>query len=182
MQVEVRLLETLKNHELMRSSGQPSDLTGTVRVDAHTLGHLKLEAKLGRFTITSDEPEERGGTDIGPGPLAYFVAAGALCLMMQYVKMVILERLPVDSVEMTVRAHFDRRVGGSFQDMIYEIRITGDELPDKVRELSHRAEERCYIHNTLKKAVRMKSTVMLNGNQVAEIEHNASLASAVSQV
>lgn len=174
MDIDPRLVDTLRSYEDKRITARPGDSTGTIRVDVHTLGHLKLEGKMGRFQVISDEPEDRGGTDTGPSPLAYFLSGAAFCLIMQYARIIIIEKMDVDSVEMTLRGHFDRRISGSFDYLIYEIRLSGKDTPQKIKELAEKAEEHCYVHNTLKKAVKITSKISLNDRPLTTLQHNPS--------
>ena len=171
MDFDPRLVETLREYEDRRIAAGSGEFTGTVKVDAHTLGHLKLEGNLGRFQVICDEPEERGGTDTGPSPLAYFLSGAAFCLMTQYARISIIEKMDVDSVMMKVRGHIDRSIEGAFEDVIYEIRVTGKDSPEKAKELARRAEAHCYVHNTLKKAVKITARVSLNGRHLITLQH-----------
>jgi uncharacterized OsmC-like protein len=64
------------------------------------------------------------------------------------------------------RGHFDRRVGGAFTEMIYDIVIESPAPEDEVRALAREAESMCYAHNTLKKVVRMETRLTLNGKRL----------------
>lgn len=49
----------------------------TTRAVAQIVADTRLEGRLGRFTVHSDEPAARGGDDTGPSPLQYMMAAVA---------------------------------------------------------------------------------------------------------
>jgi len=55
----------------------------TIRAVANLLEDMHIEARVGKFHLESDEPAVRGGTDLGPTPLQYFVAGAAFCLITQ---------------------------------------------------------------------------------------------------
>jgi hypothetical protein len=42
------------------------------RVVAHIVRDVEIEARVGKFVLRSDEPEERGGHGSHPTPLQYF--------------------------------------------------------------------------------------------------------------
>lgn len=149
-----------REDEERRALRQPK--IGTHRIDLELVEQLRFKASLGGFTFTIDEPPERGGTDAGLPPLAYFVAGAASCLMTQYAKLAIAKDVPLKSMKAVARGHFDRRVGGAFTDMIYEITIESSASEEAIREIAREAESMCYAHSTLKKAVRMKTKLMLN--------------------
>ncbi len=49
----------------------------TTRAVAHIVADTRIEARLGRFTVQSDEPPDRGGDDTAPSPLQFLMAAVA---------------------------------------------------------------------------------------------------------
>jgi uncharacterized OsmC-like protein len=139
---------------------------GTQRIDLELVEQLHFKASFGRFSFTIDEPPERGGTDAGLPPLAYFVAGTTSCLMTQYMKLTIAKDIPLTSMKAVARGHFDRRVGGAFRDIIYEITIESPASAEAIREVAREAELMCYAHNTLKNSVQMKTNLRLNGKQL----------------
>lgn len=49
----------------------------TTRATARIIDNVRLEGRMGRFTVESDEPLARGGTDQGPSPLQYLMVGTA---------------------------------------------------------------------------------------------------------
>jgi uncharacterized OsmC-like protein len=139
---------------------------GTQRINVMLEEQLRFKASFGRFSFTIDEPPERGGTDAGLPPLAHFVAGAASCLMTQYAKLAIAKDVPLTSMKAVARGHFDRRVGGAFEEIIYEIAIESPASADSIREVAREAESMCYAHNTLKNSVRMTTKLTLNGKRL----------------
>ncbi len=159
------LEDTIKTHIRMRHEASDKEfLFGSERVDLRRVGHLTVEARKRGFKFLVDEPPERGGRDQGPNPLAYFVAGAASCLMNQLATDAIYRGIRLDELEMTARGHFDRRMGGSFNEIIYDVRLASKSPGPTVASLVKEAEEMCYAHNTLKKAgVKVTTNVFLNG-------------------
>lgn len=147
-----------------RSLSEPK--IGTHRIDIELVEQLRFQASFGRFSFTIDEPPERGGTDRGLPPLAYFVAGAASCLMTQYAKLAIAKSVPLTSMKAVARGHFDRRMGGAFTDMIYDITIESPATEDAIREIAREAESMCYAHNTLEKTAHMQTILTLNGKRL----------------
>ena len=137
---------------------------GTHRIDIELIEQLRFRASFGRFSFTIDEPHERGGTDAGLPPLAFFLAGAVSCLMTQYAKHAIAKDVTITSMRATARGHFDRRIHGAFNDIIYDITIESPASEDAVRHMAREAESMCYAHNTLKKSVHMKTNLTLNGS------------------
>ncbi|MGA3108734.1 MAG: OsmC family protein [Candidatus Bathyarchaeia archaeon] len=138
----------------------------THRIDVKLVERLHFEASFGSFSFAIDEPSERGGTDKGLPPLAYFLAGAASCLMTQYMKLADEKKIQIDSMETIARGHFDRRIGGAFTDIEYDINMQSSCNADQMKSLMGEAEGMCYAHNTLKKAVLMKTSVTLNGTRI----------------
>ena len=99
-------------------------------------------------------------------PLSYFVAGAASCFMTQYAKLAIAKNVPLTSLRAVARGHFDRRVGGAFKDIIYEIAIESPASADAISEIAREAELMWYAHNTLKNSVHMETNLTLNGERL----------------
>jgi uncharacterized OsmC-like protein len=165
---ESELVATIKEHINKRHAANDGGfLFGSERIDLRRVNHLTLEARKRDFTFAVDEPAERGGLDKGPNPLAYFLAGAGACLVNQFLTDAIYRGVKLDDVELTARGHFDRRMGGAFTEIIYDIKLASTSPKDKITSLAKEAEEMCYAHNTLKKAgVKMVTNVFLNGKRI----------------
>lgn len=162
MKIHPGLVSVVKKEDSKRRALKEVKI-GTQRIDIALMEQLRFKASFGRFSFTIDEPSERGGTDAGLPPLAYFVAGAASCLMTQYAKLAIARDIPLTSMRAIARGHFDRRMGGAFTDMIYEIAIESPAEEDTIKEIAREAESMCFVHSTLKNAVRMQTNLTLNG-------------------
>ncbi len=168
MAPEEKLIATIKEHVRKRHEADDEEfLFGAERIDLKRVDHLTLEARKREFTFVVDEPPERGGKDKGPNPLAYFIAGAASCLVNQFLTDAIYRGIELDGVELTARGHFDRKLGGTFNEIIYDLRLESPSAKEPILELAREAEEMCYAHNTLKKAgVKMTTNLFLNGTQI----------------
>ncbi len=169
MPTEDRQIATIKDHVKKRREANDEEfLFGAERVDLKRVDHLKLEARKRGFTFYVDEPVERGGTDTGPNPLAYFIAGAASCLINQFLTDAIFRDVDMKGVEMTARGHFNRKMGGSFSDIVYDLKLTSTASKESILSLAKEAEEMCYAHQTLRKAgVKMTTNIFLNGTQIS---------------
>jgi len=163
-----QLIETIRDHVRKRhEANDETFLFGAERVDLRRVDHLKVEARKSHFVFYADEPAERGGTDQGPNPLAYFIAGAASCLMNQFLTDAIYRGVKLEGVELSARGHFDRTMGGSFKEIIYDLRLTSPASKESILSLAKEAEGMCYAHQTLKKAgVNMTTNILLNGEQI----------------
>ena len=66
-------------HEKFRSSVETGANRGkiTFRAVANILENVHLEGTVRGFHFESDEPEDRGGTNLAPAPLSYFLIGAA---------------------------------------------------------------------------------------------------------
>ncbi|MGH2510623.1 MAG: OsmC-related (seleno)protein [Ktedonobacteraceae bacterium] len=140
---------------------------GTIRIDVKHLEQMHHEATLEGFTLSVDEPKQRGGTNTGPSPLTYFLMGAASCFLTQMARATIIRDFKIDTMEITARAHVDRAKVRKFVDVIYDIRLTGMETKEGAIQLLHEAEEMCFVHQTLKDAIPITSNLSLNGTQIA---------------
>lgn len=60
-----------------KSAKSAQDRRVTTRAVARIVEDTRIEGRLGRFTVHSDEPADRGGDDTGPSPLQFLMAAVA---------------------------------------------------------------------------------------------------------
>lgn len=81
----------------------------TIEAVSRVEGHVTTETRLRGFTLTTDEPESRGGADRGPTPTETLVAAlnGATVVFLHRLAEAEGVHVVVDGV--TTRATFDRR-------------------------------------------------------------------------
>ncbi len=157
--------ETEERHRLSAES------PALVRVDVKHVENLRLMIRTrddGDHVFWTDEPRDRGGEDTAPAPLPYFIAGAAACFLMQCVKVAGYRMIDVDDVEVTCVGRFDRRVGGGFREIVYDVRVRGGEDPAKVKEMVSEAERMCFAHRTLSKAVRTRVRIYYNGRLVEE--------------
>jgi uncharacterized OsmC-like protein len=96
-------------HEQTRARFASNPALGrtTIRVVAKTLEDMHIEGRVGKFHLESDEPASRGGTDLDPTPLQYFVAGAAFCLITQLARFAPLYDVPLEDVQADVRAEFN---------------------------------------------------------------------------
>lgn len=163
------LVRVVKEHVKKRNEANDEEfLFGSERIDLRRVSHLKFEARKRSFRFFVDEPAERGGTDEAPNPLAYFIAGAASCLLNQYATLAIARGIQLDDIQLTARGHFDRRIGGAFEEVVYDLKLKSRSSPGSIIALSKEAEKMCYAHNTLKRAgVKMTTNLYLNEKQLA---------------
>ena len=142
----------------------------TIRAVARLLEDMHIEGRVGKFHLESDEPAVRGGTDLGPTPLQYFVAGAAFCLITQMARFAPLYDVPLEEVQADVRAEFNAAdkfaadgANGAFEQVTYALTVRSSAPPEQVRLLIEHAERACHAAQSLRQPVPVSLEVQLNG-------------------
>ncbi len=153
-----------------RFASNPALGKTTIRAVAKLLENMHIEGRVGKFQLESDEPAVRGGTDLGPTPLQYFVAGAAFCLITQLARFAPLYDVPLEEVQADVRAEFnaaDKFVtdggNGAFEQVTYALTVRSAAPPERVRLLIEHAEQACHAAQSLRQPVPVALEVQLNG-------------------
>jgi uncharacterized OsmC-like protein len=151
----------------------PKKGTGTVRADAKLVGDQLQEARTRDYTLVCDEPSSLGGTDKGPNPLEFFVSAIGFCENVTFARFAALRGLEFDSLETSVRGHWDRRGQGewegvdpSFTGFAVETRLTSNASIEKIREITRTVHQRCPMHATIARIAPVTDKLFVNGTEV----------------
>jgi uncharacterized OsmC-like protein len=161
------LLPLVKEHVQNRLKKEENPIIGTERVDLRLVDHLQLEAKKGEFTWIVDEPKERGGTNLGTNPLAYFLSGAASCFMMQFRMLAMAQEIEIRKLDVIARAHYTLSLGGEFKDIIYDVAVESNAADDQILALEEKAEELCFVHATFKGTrVKVITNLTLNGKKI----------------
>jgi uncharacterized OsmC-like protein len=151
----------------------PNQAIGTVRADATLIGDQASEVDRGVHRLISDEPKGVGGSEKGASPLDYFMAAIGFCENVTFARYAALNGLDFDSLQTTVRGHWDRRGQGdfsdiepSFKDFVVETTITSTESVEKIKKVAFIVHRRCPMHSTIAKAGRVVDKLFVNGSEV----------------
>ena len=124
----------------------PSQAIGTVRADATLIGNQASEV----------------------------MAAVGFCENVTFARYAVLEGLDFDSLQTSVRGHWDRRGQGdfsaiepSFRDFVVETRITSTDSVDKIKRVALTVHRRCPMHSTIAKVGKVVDRLFVNGSEVA---------------
>lgn len=109
------------------------------RIDGCELGGKRLNRK---FRVNTDEPVELGGTNTGPNPQEYLLAALNSCMMVGYVANASLKGVTLESIEIESEGELDLRgflgfdnVKPGYNEVHYTVRIKGNGTPQQFREI-----------------------------------------------
>lgn len=153
----------------IRIAANPTSGKTTIRAVAKLVEDMHIEGRVGKFHLESDEPVVRGGTDLGPTPLQYFVAGAAFCLITQIARFAPLYDVPLEDVQADVRAEFDvaEKFGlegpnGAFEQVTYVLTVRSVAPAEQVRLLIEHAERACHAAQSLRQPVSVSLEVRLN--------------------
>jgi uncharacterized OsmC-like protein len=127
--------------------------------------------------IAVDEPVERGGSGDGASPLSHFLTGAGTCLLNQFVRIAIAEGMDLEFTKALVRGEFRREPGGAFERIVTEVHARGTLTEAEAARLVARAENLCYVHNTLKKGVEVSTVLHLGGRELFRTRSQVSSAS-----
>jgi uncharacterized OsmC-like protein len=159
--------------EGLKGVNDSKQATGTVRADATLIGDQASEVRRGTHRLICDEPAVVGGSDKGPSPLDYFMAAIGFCENVTFARYATLNGLDFDSLQTTVRGRWDRRgqadfsdIEPAFKEFIVETRVTSTDSVENIRKVVATAHKRCPMHSTIEKVGKVEDKLYVNGTEV----------------
>jgi len=129
-------------------------------------GFLKQEITAGNHHFIADEPREAGGTDAGPDPYSYLLAALGACTSMTLQLYARRKQWPLEKV--TVRLHNDRihaadcntcaTTDGMIDRIERVISLTGP-LTDEQKTRLLEVANKCPLHKTITSEISIISSL-----------------------
>lgn len=87
----------------------PAHAVATFSADSRQIEGLRSEAKIRQCSVTVDEPPGLGGTDSGPNPVEFVLAALATCQEITYRAYATALGIPLESVSVKLEGSLDLR-------------------------------------------------------------------------
>src|SRR6202453_2272341 len=87
----------------------PEHANAIFAADSHQVEGLRSETQIRQFSLTVDEPESLGGTDMGPNPVELVLGALATCQEITYRAYATALGIPLESVSVKVEGVLDLR-------------------------------------------------------------------------
>ena len=131
----------------------PSSLT----VSENGLGRYQQSVRIGSHHLIADEPISAGGSDAGPAPYDYLLAALGSCTSMtlrMYAERKAIQ-LSAISVELT-HEKIDTESTGKIDHITRRITLTGELSPEQ-RKRMHEIANKCPVYRTLSGSIRIDS-------------------------
>lgn len=131
------------------SQGQMAFQATTSWVDGpRSVTHVKSFEWAGQsyardFTLTIDEPEEIGGTNMGPNPQEVLLSALNACLLATFVELCSMQGIVLEKVEITSTGKLDLRgffkldetVPAGYQDLHWTLKVKGNATPEQFQQV-----------------------------------------------
>jgi len=129
----------------------------TIKVEAKSISRKCVEVSAGKFTMNVDEPERLGGTDTGPNPLEYLLAALAGCLNVLGHAVAREMGFTIDSMSVSIEGDLDpvaftgRRPGvrPGYQEIRVRFSLKTSATQDTLNSWAEAIEARCPVSDNL---------------------------------
>ncbi len=106
-------------------------------------GNLKVQADLGDFSISTDQPKQSGGDDTAPSPFALFVTSLATCAGYFALKFCRTRKIDTEGLAVNLNYEWDEEQK-RYPEM--EILLTLPEgFPEKYRNAIKKAVDQCVV-------------------------------------
>lgn len=106
-------------------------------------GNLKVEAKVGGFTIATDQPQKSGGDDSAPSPFTLFASSIATCAGYFALKFCQSRKLSTQGMGITMNYNWDKELK-RFPVMELELTLP-ENFPEKYEKAILRAVDQCVV-------------------------------------
>ena len=135
-----------------------------VEVSEAGTGRFANVVRAGRHRLAADEPQHLGGTDTGPTPYDYLLAALGACTAMTLRLYASRKKLPLETVSVKLRhqrLHAQdcadcESDSGQISELQRDIHLAGD-LSDEQRQRLLEIADKCPVHRTLEGEIRVRS-------------------------
>jgi uncharacterized OsmC-like protein len=181
-------MDALINRPVLRQSYEELaerlrlDASGSIvrpYVETRLVGDVTVESKFVQyerpFTFLSDEAEHRGGHEVGPSPMRYFLSGIAFCQQGWYAKGSALVDCDITSLELDVRTYMDMRGEHGFEGipanpqwLLFDIRVASDGTPEQILEMLDWGDVRCPLGVLVRRAIPVYEQVALNGTTIRD--------------
>ena len=117
-------------------------------------GNFTQSIRMGKHTITADEPEAVGGNDSGPNPYDLLLASLGACTSITLRMYALRKNIPLKGMDISLD---HQRVND--EDVIHCILYLEGDLTTTQKEDLHKIAEKCPVHKTLEHSSIIKTTL-----------------------
>lgn len=165
--VDEEVLNETINGLVEHLKDNPNDAQASFTAKSELNDGFQSKVNVRSFEFSSDEPEQLGGTDIGPNPVEYVLGALAACQEIVVKTHAALLNIEVNSVKVNVQGDIDlqgflniaeERAG--FKDIKFETIIETEEKDsDKLDKLKELTIDRCPVLDIIQNPVPVEGSV-----------------------
>ena len=135
-----------------------NDTPSTLTVAENGAGRYQQTIAVGRHTLIADEPLTAGGTDAGPAPYDFLLAALGSCTSMTLRMYAERKALPLTRVHVTL-SHAKVDVEGTRVDRIERVITLDGELTGEQRQRLLEIANKCPVYRTLTSTIEIDSRI-----------------------
>jgi ribosomal protein S12 methylthiotransferase accessory factor len=117
--------------------------TMSTEIEVSFPGNLRVDAKVGTFTIATDQPLDSGGDATAPSPFALFGASIATCAGYFALKFCRTRKLSIEGMKLQMRYEWDKEQK-RYPKMTLELTLP-DGFPAKYNETIVTAMDQCAV-------------------------------------
>lgn len=131
----------------------------TMKLEGHAISHARTDISVRDLKTVIDEPEARGGTNLGPSPTETLMAALIGCTNVITHKIAHQHGVHIKSMDVRVEAQFDRRgvtleeeIAVPFPEVKLIVDLTTDASPETVEMLKTELAKFCPVSKVLRQS------------------------------
>jgi uncharacterized OsmC-like protein len=136
-----------------RVDAAPSSALLTYKATGTGIGSVATEIVSGKHTYFVDEPTGLAGDDIAASPVEYILGALISCQVVVYRLYAFALGIQVDDISIEANARLDARklfgfeegVRAGFQDIHFDVTVTGPESEERYQELQAAVDAHCPV-------------------------------------
>jgi putative redox protein len=122
-------------------------------------GGLRVDAHMGPYTISTDQPQAGGGESSAPTPFATFLASLGTCAGIYVLGFCRQRDLPTEDIHILQRTH-GNPLTGMVEKVDLEIHLPAD-FPEKYREAVIRAANQCAVKKHMETPPQFDITIQI---------------------
>jgi uncharacterized OsmC-like protein len=130
----------------------------------------------GSVASVPSKPQSWSSEEEGPSPLAYFLSSAAMCQCVHYSEHAAADGLRIDSLRIEVEGTYTVSHPRSFEEIVFTTHLESPEDAPTIERLFLTAVDDCFVTGTLRKACRVRGTLVHNGRPTGAFGTSESLS------